>query len=197
MFGLAAMVMPANAQQIIQDVDQQGYGHRTEPLYPYVTQPPQHVQQAAKAKPAPAAQAAKADPVMIDELRKRAKPKAAAKKEEPAKPEPDKKIDKTVVVREKPIVRKTYRVVEHPPVVVQREVSEDQVGAVQLPSHAQDVPSAGRIIRAEAEVTIIGPDRMSIRLYRKRDGGDANAEAEKLAPKRKRDARADGKSKIR
>ena len=36
----------------------------------------------------------------------------------------------------------------------------------------------GRVIRAEAEVTIIGPDRMSIRLFRKRKGGDANARAE-------------------
>ena len=36
-----------------------------------------------------------------------------------------------------------------------------------------------RVIRAEAEVTILGPDRMSIRLFRKRKGGaDAKAEAE-------------------
>ena len=35
----------------------------------------------------------------------------------------------------------------------------------------------GRVIRAEAEVTILGPDRMSIRLFRKGHGGkDANAE---------------------
>ena len=35
-----------------------------------------------------------------------------------------------------------------------------------------------RVIRAEAEVTILGPDRMSIRLFRKghKNGGDANAE---------------------
>jgi hypothetical protein len=34
------------------------------------------------------------------------------------------------------------------------------------------------VIRAEAEVTILGPDRMSIRLFRKghNKGGDANAE---------------------
>jgi hypothetical protein len=31
-----------------------------------------------------------------------------------------------------------------------------------------------RVIRAEAEITILGPDRMSIRLFRK--GRDANAE---------------------
>lgn len=38
-------------------------------------------------------------------------------------------------------------------------------------------PSGKRVIRAEAEVTILGPDRMSIRLFRKGRGGkDANAE---------------------
>jgi hypothetical protein len=35
-----------------------------------------------------------------------------------------------------------------------------------------------RVIRAEAEVTILGPDRMSIRLFRKGHGDDANAEAQ-------------------
>jgi len=36
-----------------------------------------------------------------------------------------------------------------------------------------------RVIRAEAEVTILGPDRMSIRLFRKgHRGDDANAEAQ-------------------
>lgn len=33
-----------------------------------------------------------------------------------------------------------------------------------------------RVIRAEAEITILGPDRMSIRLFRKGQGRDANAE---------------------
>ena len=33
-----------------------------------------------------------------------------------------------------------------------------------------------RVIRAEAEVTILGPDRMSIRLFRKEKARDANAE---------------------
>ena len=34
-----------------------------------------------------------------------------------------------------------------------------------------------RVIRAEAEITILGPDRMSIRLFRKRRGGDGEPEA--------------------
>jgi hypothetical protein len=54
------------------------------------------------------------------------------------------------------------------------------------------VPPTGRVIRAEAEVTILGPDRMSIRLFRKHDGSDANAKASKA------EARAENKkSKIR
>jgi hypothetical protein len=52
------------------------------------------------------------------------------------------------------------------------------------------------VIRAEAEVTIIGPDRMSIRLFRKRDGSDANAKVSKSDTKA--EARADSKkTKIR
>ena len=38
--------------------------------------------------------------------------------------------------------------------------------------------STRRVIRAEAEVTILGPDRMSIRLFRKGHSDDANAEAQ-------------------
>jgi hypothetical protein len=92
-------------------------------------------------------------------------------------------------------------VVEHPPIVVQREVSEDQVG--EGGGHAQAVPQAApfaaRTIRAEAEITILGPDRMSIRLFRKQDGGDANAKVAKPAAKRglKRSAGTDSKTKIR
>jgi hypothetical protein len=191
---LALLCAPASAQQIIQYIDQQGYGYRTEPLYPYVAQP--SARPIPYVSPKPAAQAgSKIDPALVAELRKRGKPNTVVKPQEAKKPEPEKKISKTVVVREKPIVRKTYRVVEHPPIVVQRELGEDQVAAP-APSHAEDLPPAGRVIRAEAEVMIIGPDKMSIRLYRKRDGSDANAKAADK-PKRKRDARAEIHSKIR
>ena len=102
----------------------------------------------------------------------------------------DVKIDKKVVVREKPIVRKHIRVVDNPPIVVQREIdengqvlSEQRVPTVQ----AQAAPAplgTGRVIHAEAEVTILGPDRMNIRLYRKGDGRDAQAKALPVKPKK-------------
>jgi hypothetical protein len=89
-----------------------------------------------------------------------------------------------VVVREKPIVRKHIRVVDNPPIVVQREIDENgQVLSEQrVPPVQAQVPTGapmagGRVIHAEAEVTILGPDRMNIRLYRKSDGRDANAKA--------------------
>jgi hypothetical protein len=40
------------------------------------------------------------------------------------------------------------------------------------------VDSKTRVIQADAEITIHGPDRMSIRLFRKGSGGKANARAE-------------------
>ncbi len=90
-------------------------------------------------------------------------------------------FSKTIIVREKPIVRNTYRVIEHPPLVIQREVSEDQVadGGSQVEALPRAAPltapraarfAGPRTIRAEAEITILGPDSMSIRLYRKRAG---------------------------
>jgi len=40
------------------------------------------------------------------------------------------------------------------------------------------VESKTRVIQADAEITIHGSDRMSIRLFRKGSGGKANARAE-------------------
>jgi hypothetical protein len=143
---LAVLATAANGQSVIQYSHSQGYGYHTEPLYPYA--PPQRA-------------ATRIEKPQIESVEKT----------------PDqKKITKTIIVRAKPIVRNTYRVVEHPPIVVQREVSEDQLAegggqAQAVPRAAQAAPFAGaRTIRAEAEITILGPDRMSIRLYRKRDG---------------------------
>jgi hypothetical protein len=214
---LAALASAANAQAIIQYSDSQGYGYRTEPLYPYA--PPQRglmrtEKPRVETHASPVAQPTrKVDPALIEELRNKrkaiakpnTKPKASVDVTASIDHAPDnKKFTRTVVVREKPIVRTNYRVVEHPPIVVQREVSEDQVeggghaqvAPLAVPQAApQGAPFAARTIRAEAEITILGPDRMSIRLYRKQDGGDANAKVAK--PPTKRSAGADSKTKIR
>jgi hypothetical protein len=48
----------------------------------------------------------------------------------------------------------------------------------QLHRRASRVDSKTRVIQADAEITIHGSDRMSIRLFRKGSGGKANARAE-------------------
>lgn len=208
--GALALASAAQAQYVTHYSDGAGgYGYRNEPLYPYVVQPrytnavPQYGPsitytprtypyiRSQDEKPAKA-KVGKTDPVLVEELRRRGKPRAAAEQAPAEKEIGGKKIHKTVVVREKPIVRDHVRVVDDPPIIVQREISEDQL----VRGQAEPMPPAGRTIRAEAEVTIIGPDRMSIRLFRKRDGIDANAEAKPKAPP-KAHAKADTKSKIR
>ena len=211
---LAVLATAANAQSVMQYSDSQGYGYRMEPLLPYA--PPQRATTRIETRAsAPAQPAKKVDAAMIEELRKKRKPDVKANTKPKADADvtasvdktPDhKKFTKTIVVREKPIVRNTYRVVEHPPIVVQREVGEDQVGEGGSQAQGsplavpQGAPIAGaRTIRAEAEITILGPDRMSIRLYRKQDGSDANAKLAKRAqkPALKRSAGAESKTKIR
>ncbi|MBV9556797.1 MAG: hypothetical protein JO254_06925 [Pseudolabrys sp.] len=126
------------------------------------------------------ASAGKVDPVLIEELKERAAKNPIPKKE--------------IIVREKPIVIEHKRVVDDPPIVVQREqiideyhVKSDRPRGLIRNNHAEEPPVAAippsvpspsviapppgkgqRVIRAEAEVTILGPDRMSIRLFRKR-----------------------------
>jgi hypothetical protein len=196
---LAVLASAANAQSVISYSDSQGYGYRMEPLLPYA--PPQRGATRVETRASAAAKpASKVDPALIEELRKKrnanTKPKAGADVTASIDKTPDgKKFAKTKVVREKPIVRTSYRVVEHPPIVVQREVSEDQLaeGGAQPHAAPQGAPFARRTIRAEAEITILGPDRMSIRLFRKQDGSDANAKIERP----KRSAKAESKTKVR
>jgi len=160
-----------------------------EPLYPYAQ--PQYAPQGypyvrtVPTQAAPPPRVSKTDPALIEELRKirHKKKKEIAAVEKATKTDnkrikvgsTDIKIDKKIVVREKPVVRKHYRVIDDPPIVVQREIDESQLPPA--PPRRAEHPPTGRIIHAEAEVTILGPDRMSIRLYRKPDGRDANAKA--------------------
>ena len=176
------------------------------PLYPYVVQQPQYYpQQQSAPQPYPYVQSPHVRSVPRDQSAQRAyEPSRKVSKTSPALVEQlrkhgnetkDKdtivvdnknvKIDKKIVVREKPIVRKHIRVIDNPPIVVQREIdeggrvlSEQRVPPAQAQVNLAPVSmGAGRVIHAEAEVTILGPDRMNIRLYRKGDGRDANAKA--------------------
>jgi hypothetical protein len=115
------------------------------------------------------------DPVLIEELRRR-----TARKSE------GKVIQTTKIVRDPPIVIEHHRVVDDPPRVIERRhyvedtprgprIAAVESGADEHAAH-EDSRNAKRVIHAEAEVTILGPDRMSIRLFRKR-GTDAQAKA--------------------
>jgi hypothetical protein len=128
----------------------------------------------------------KTDPVLVEELRKKRHKKKDVVVSDGKK---ETEIDTKRIVREKPVVRRHIRFVDDPPIVVQREISEQgQVLSEQrVPAVQAQVPApigGGRVIHAEAEVTILGPDRMNIRLYRKNDGRDAQAKALPVKPKK-------------
>jgi hypothetical protein len=116
------------------------------------------------------------DPALIDELRKRNGMTETV-------------INTKRIVREKPIVRETTRVVEDPPRVIERRHIVDDLpppaplrrrakASVEVgdEGQAKSAEASVRVIHAEAEVTILGPDRMSIRLFRKRGEPEAKAQ---------------------
>lgn len=115
-------------------------------------------------------------------------------------------VNTTRIVREKPVVIEHQRVVDDPPRVIERHhyvddapaapaarrvraakaatADEPPRAAAKRKSNVKSEAKSGakgegarRVIRAEAEVTILGPDRMSIRLFRK-GGAGAKAEAD-------------------
>jgi len=152
--------------------------YQPEPLYPYVVQPqysypvqPQYAPRAypsARPNSAPAARRphVKVDRALIEELRKGARSKRTV-------------INKKIVVREPPIVIERQRVVDDPPIVIERHVTEEQAKRSRRTPRAEKLTAGARVIRAEAEVTILGPDSMSIRVFRKRGAGsDASATAD-------------------
>ena len=143
---------------------------------------------------APKPQRTHADRDLIEELRRRdarRTAKKAAKKAEKraaldagrhAGRKPDQVINTKRIVREKPLVIETRRVVEDPPRVIERRHYVDDVPAPPRRGHTGSIARkrAGnddpRVIHADAEITILGPDRMSIRLVRK-DGQGLDADA--------------------
>jgi len=128
------------------------------------------------------------DPALIDEPHKRAAKKKTSHEV----------VQTTKLVRDPPVVIEHRRVVDDPPRVIERhhyvedaptpayaeKTPAPPVRKTRIAEHSPALPSAktityqdeGRVIHAEAEVTILGPDRMSIRVFRKR-GTEANARA--------------------
>lgn len=209
---LALVLAPAGARaQWYSSYPQQA------PLYPYSAQPyaiqvapgtyaihrpaagRRRAEHADKVRPR-----AHNDPALIEELRRRSQAKRRID---------DKGVQRTEVVREKPIVIVRKRVVDDPPrVIVRHHVIDDLPrgrGLLQPPPQepmVEDLPppapparryvarhaerhkaarverhkavrvetGSGRLIKAEAEVTILGPDRMTIRLFRKGNRAEAD-----------------------
>ncbi len=117
----------------------------------------------------------KNDPALIEELRQRASGNKTV-------------INTTKVVYKKPKIVETKRYVDLPPRVVERytvvdDSSGDKKVVIEAPS--ADAQAAGRkdkagkgdkrVIQADAEITILGPDRMTIQLYRKGELGKPGA----------------------
>jgi hypothetical protein len=134
------------------------------------------------------------DRALVEELRARSKHKLKEKDEakEEAKENPKEKskqkemdINTTKIVRDAPVVVEHKRYVDDPPRVIERKIIVDeparakcQRGLMQncdTGSHASGEEGKKRVIDADAEVTILGPDRMSIRLFRKGHGPSAKA----------------------
>ena len=74
-------------------------------------------------------------------------------------------INTRKVVYDSPVVVETRRVVDDPPRVSERH-------------HKVRDGGKKRVIKADAEITILGDDRMNIRLFRKGQRSKANAQAE-------------------
>ena len=135
--------------------------------YPYVNRNTETAEPKAPAFDRPHK---KADRALIEELRKRTVKRTI--------------VNTKRIVRDPPVVIETKRIVDDPPRVIERRhIVED---APRAPAAVDDIDvkkkrgarddGKKRVIQADAEVTILGPDRMSIRLFRKGQGPGARAE---------------------
>ena len=185
---------------------QNGYGVQTVQPYAiqvapntYVIQRPQPQRDypyVATRKRAPAAPAPgkfdrphkPVDHVLVDELRKRAPKKNADQAS--AESAGNKTVNTTKIIRHTPVVRETHRYVDDPPRVIDRVTVDDSEetpnrgiltqprrAASRATGSAASADNSPRVIAADAEVTILGPDRMSIRLFRKGQGPLAKAKS--------------------
>ncbi len=131
------------------------------------------------------------DHALVQELRQRTQKQNT----DQASVEPAQKstVNKTKIVRHPPVVRETTRYVDDPPRVIDQvtvDDSEDTPNRGLLTQPRRNSPRTGsvtpapapadnspRTITADAEVTILGPDRMTIRLFRKGQGPLAKAKS--------------------
>ena len=143
--------------------------------------PARGVQRSAPVASATKPSRVKNDPALIDELRQQAAGKKSV-------------INTTKVIYKKPKVVETKRYVDLPPRVVERyTVIDDSSGEKRVEIEAPAAEAQGkkgkptketnkgankgghRVIQADAEITILGPDRMTIQLYRKGELGKPGA----------------------
>ncbi|MGI8527360.1 MAG: hypothetical protein ACR2K5_14530 [Pseudolabrys sp.] len=137
------------------------------------------------------------DPALVEQLRRRGeRPRVerdngtlAVETPRRRKQRDNAVFSRRIVVRERPLVIEHQRVVDDPPIVVRRErvIDETQPPLQQIEPQVQSpvqprvlhyptrraekTPATPRVIRAEAEITVLGPDRMNIRLFRNRGEG--------------------------
>jgi hypothetical protein len=189
LYPYAAQSAPSYAVQVSPNtyVIQRGQ-EAVAPAYPYVHS--RHAKNPHKPKPESDAKRFDHPPkaanrALIEELRQRAQAKRDKENHEQDAGEHDKRSVK--IVRDKPVVVETKRYVDDPPRVIERDVVVDdeptraprQRGLIQPPAGGETSrrdDNKKRVIQADAEVTILGPDRMSIRLFRKGQGPKANDE---------------------
>ena len=132
-------------------------------------QPPQRRHKPVSA-PARSVTRSKVDRALVEELRNR--PKVIRPKI--GRPV----INTTQVVRGEPVVIETKRYVDDPPRIVERyvDVNGKPIGVKPVVDRPKGKDDVKRVISAEAEITILGPDRMNIRLFRKGHKASASAE---------------------
>jgi hypothetical protein len=183
LYPYAVQSAPSYAVQISPNtyVIQRGQQAST-PTYPYIHS--RHAKSSHQPKPERDAtrfdrRPKPANRALIEELRQRAQAKRDKENHEQDAGKQDKRSIK--IVRDKAVVVETKRYVDDPPRVIERNVVvEDeptraprQRGLIQAPAVSETIrrdDNKKRVIQADAEVTILGPDRMSIRLFRKGHG---------------------------
>jgi len=123
------------------------------------------------------------DHALIEELRKRSQKKIKDKEDK----EQESDVNTTKVVRDPPVVVEHKRYVDDPPRVIERKIIVDEPARAKCKRGIVENCDTGsrasgetkkRVIEADAEVTILGPDRMSIRLFRKGQGPSAKPSGE-------------------